>query len=230
MPRRSEPFVINQVYHVFNKTVDNRSLFHDSRLCQVFIKILKYYRSSLATISFSKLRELDSSRLDHVTRTTSRKGSFRVVVLAYCLMPNHFHLLVKQQSPQGIPDYLSHCLNSFTKYFNLNHERQGPLFLPKFKSVSIHADDQLMHVSRYLHLNPYTSELIKNKANLSRYPWSSFFEYCQNPHGRLSDDTLVLSMFGHKRSKYHDFVLSNADYQRTLEEAKHAEKWLLKKR
>ncbi|MBI2641202.1 transposase [Candidatus Roizmanbacteria bacterium] len=145
---------------------------------------------------------------------------FRVEILAYCLMPTHFHFLIKQKKHNGISKFMADIVNSFTRYFNLRNERKGPLFLPRFKSVLVATDNQLMHVSRYIHLNPYSSGLIKNINSLNDYQWSSFGEYLLHEQ-KLCNTKLVLSLFRGKENSYKKFIEDNADYQRSLEKLKY---------
>ena len=84
-------------------------------------------------------------------------------------MPNHFHLLLKQTIDNGISHFLSKFTNSYTKYFNTKYNRVGPVFQGVFKSVHIESDEQLMHLSRYIHLNPVVSAVVE-KQNLLSYP------------------------------------------------------------
>lgn len=228
MSYRLEPFVNNSIYHIFTRSIDSRIIFERKGdfYPSLFLKIIRYYRSSKATISFSYLSRLRKEEFARVLKAVSYHKYFRVEVLAYCLMPTHFHLLLKQKKEKGIPRFISDVLNSFTRYFNLKNKRKGPLFLPKFKSSSINSDELLGHVSRYIHLNPYSSGIITDLGTLEEYPWSSFSAYARKEE---KDDFLnnkeVLGLFGFDKGKYRDFVLDNADYQKTLESLKYAEKW-----
>lgn len=88
-------------------------------------------------------------------------------IISYCLMPNHFHLLVKQVIDHGIVKCLNNFSNSYTRYFNIRHDRVGPLFQGRFKAVRIETDEQLLQVSRYIHLNPVASSLIEETKVVS---------------------------------------------------------------
>lgn len=225
MPQRLEPFVDGSIYHVFNRTIDGRNIFKDQSLCLLFSKLLAYYRSAKAKISFSKLKTLEKDRLEGIKRDIKYKKYFRVNILAYCLMPTHFHLLVKQKIENGLQRFVANTVNSLTRYFNLKNKRKGPLFLPKFKSVRIQTDEQLIHVSRYIHLNPYSSEVVNKKEDLINFSWSSLGEYLSSTQQNLIDTTHILSLFGNDKDKYKQFVCSNAEYQKTLEQVKYLDKW-----
>jgi len=103
-------------------------------------------------------------------------------------MPNHFHLIIKQRIENGIVLFMQKLGSGYTNYFNLKYKRVGPLFQGRFKAISIENDNYLMHLSRYIHLNPI--ELIKpnwkisgirnlSKSNrfLEKYRYSSYQDY-----------------------------------------------------
>ena len=110
---------------------------------------------------------------------------------------------------------MSDFTNSYTRYFNVKHDRVGPLFQGKFKSVFIETEEQLIHLSRYLHLNPYTSGLVKEENGLINYEFSSLSDYVDGSKHGFIDTSLVLSHF-ERTSDYWKFVLSQRDYQRKL--------------
>jgi putative transposase len=134
-------------------------------------------------------------------------------------MPNHFHLLLKQIGDSGISKFLSNFQNSYTRYFNVKHERDGSLFLDQFKAIRIESDEQLLHVSRYIHLNPYTGFVIKSEKELETYPWSSYTEYFLDKP-RIIEKDILLSFFDSK-SSFKKFVFNQADYQKRLKEIQH---------
>lgn len=223
MPVRLEPFINNSIYHVFNRTIDGRNIFKDESECTLFLRIIEYYRSNKAKTSFSKYKRLPLKTQSLIFVEISILKYHRVELLSYCLMPTHFHLLLRQKTDSGVPRYISDVVNSFTRTFNLKNRRKGPLFLPKFKSVSLVTDEQLIHTSRYIHLNPYSNGLINNTSGILNYPWSSLDEY-MNKSILCNTDT-ILAYFQGKTSKYRKFVLDNADYQKYIEGFKYTYKW-----
>ena len=94
-----------------------------------------------------------------------------VSILAYCVMPNHFHLLLKQEVEGGISTYLRRLTVSFVRYYNILHKQKGPLFESFFKAVLIESENQLLHVSRYIHLNPTSAKLVNDPI---KYPYCLF--------------------------------------------------------
>ncbi len=142
----------------------------------------------------------------------------RVEIIAYCLMPNHYHLLLKQLTDHGISDFISLACNSYSKYYNNKHLRKGPLYEGPFKSNRVESNEQLVHLSRYVHLNPVASFLIK-ESELDEYSWSSLPEYL-GAGDIMTDRDIVMSNFRsieNYRQFVHDRIL---DAQR-LELIKH---------
>lgn len=140
-----------------------------------------------------------------------------VDMLCFCLMPNHFHLLVRQNQPNGISRFIGQLSNSYTKYFNTKYHRVGPLFQGEFKAVHIETTEQLLHVSRYIHLNPLVSYLTKD---LNTYRWSSYGEYIGSTFSCVCEKQAVLASFP-STTAYEQFVLDQESYGKQLEFIKH---------
>ncbi|MBI2590451.1 MAG: hypothetical protein HYW33_01020 [Candidatus Blackburnbacteria bacterium] len=136
-------------------------------------------------------------------------------------MANHFHLILKQIEAGGIQQFLANLQNGYVKYFNLLHTRKGPLFQSSFRAVHIETDEQFLHTTRYVHLNPSTAYIV-SPDNLMSYRWSSFPDYFGEKSGSIVEVSKrdVLSLAG-GLSRYRSFVLDQADYQRELDKIKH---------
>jgi len=131
-------------------------------------------------------------------------------------MPNHFHFILKQLKDGGISVFMSQLLNSYTKYFNTKFDRVGALLQGVFKSIHLESDEQLIHLSRYIHLNPIVSGVTKN---LNSYQWSSYKDYIQENNSFCSISE-ILNFFP-STEKYEEFVKDQIDYGTTLEILKH---------
>ncbi len=225
MPGRTHPLITDHTYHIFNRTIEHKMVFEDSEICRIFLDIVWYYRSSYAHLRFSNFRKLPQELKQSYEKKINDKRSFRVSILAYCIMPTHYHFLLRQNQTQGISFYISQIQNSFTRYLNLKYERAGPIFLHTFRSKPIQSEEQLKHVSRYIHLNPFSSGIVADIENLSKYPWSSFKEYVFLSNHILSDPTNVLSFFANNRERYKRFVLDNGEHQKMLEYCKYSNRW-----
>ena len=219
MPFRKIIFVYNEVYHVINRGVAQAPIFLNQKEHQRFVDLLDFYRFAHPSLSFSHYTRLPLKEREKFMDDLKNKSSNLVEILAYCLMPNHFHLLLKQKEERGIPIMLANLQNGYAKYFNLKHKRIGPLFQSMFKAVRIETDDQLLHVSRYIHLNPSTSYIV-DIEKLSAFHWSSFPEYLGERSSLFVNYEIILSLVGGKQ-KYKDFIFDQAEYQRELSNIRH---------
>ena len=134
-------------------------------------------------------------------------------------MPNHFHFLIKQKIDNGITKFLSRFTNSYTRFFNARYKRVCPIFQGIFKAVRIENEEQLIHVSRYIHLNPVVSFIIKEEF-LDTYPWSSLSEFLDYQKEEICDKGIVLCYFSSKES-FRKFIHNQIDYGKKLEAIKH---------
>lgn len=193
----------DEIYHVFNRGVEEKIVFSDKRNYDRFIKTFVYYQKSGVPPRFSL-----NEKIPHEIFV---KLPNLVEIIAYCLMPTHFHFLLKQKKENGISQFLSQIVNSYTRYFNTRHKRKGHLFQGPFKAVRVENDEQLMHLSRYIHLNPSVDFLVKN---LKEYEYSSYLEYLTSQRG-ICQKNIVLSLFPSPKA-YEKFVLDREDYGRRL--------------
>lgn len=216
MPRRKISFITGETYHVFNRTVANERIFLNKRYNQRFLALLDYYRFSQQKRYSHFLNLSEKERLEYLTKI--KKARPLVEIYAFAIMPNHFHLLLKQSENEGIKKLMSNLQNGFAKYFNLKNERLGTLFQNMFKAKRVENEEQLTHISRYIHLNPVSSCLIEID-DLPQYPWTSLPNYLESNSGLVSPG-LILAIFG-TVDEYKKFIFDQADYQRKLEEIKH---------
>lgn len=210
MPRRLIPFVDSEFYHIYNRGVEKRKIFTQPRDYKRFIRTLFYYQFTSPKPSFSKFAKSELNLFKPVLENKIAE------VICYCLMPNHFHLLIRQLKDSGISTLLGQISNSYTKYFNTKYTRVGSLLQGTFKAVPIETDEQLLHVSRYIHLNPVVSGLV-NK--LDTYKWSSYSEFINGQESFCSSQE-ILNFFP-SPPKYKEFVEDQIDYGTTLEILKH---------
>jgi putative transposase len=221
MPSRTEVLANGEIYHIYNRAIDGRVVFKSKREFQRALSALWYYRHESLTKSLSAYLRLGMD-LQSIYREKLKDIDLNVNVLCFCLMSNHLHLLIKQVKDNGISQYLANVQNSYTRYFNIIKDRKGPIFLNQFKAIRIETDEQLIHVSRYIHLNPYTGYVVKTLEELESYPWSSFSEYLGYsivPY-QFCDKGMILGYFNGNK-QYKKFVVNQADYQRELERIKH---------
>lgn len=218
MALRKTIFAINQIYHVYNRGVEKRPIFLNKRDYLRFLDVTNYYRFANCPIKFSYFKKLSRREREDILEKLEKESKLLVDILAFCLMPNHFHFLLKQLADKGISKFMAKITSGFSHYFNIRHDRSGHLFQGNFGAVRIEEDEQFMHVTRYIHLNPITSYLIEIKG-LASYRWSSYPEYLGKSSG-FTDVRESLSYFNNPQ-KYQEFVENQADYARKLADIKH---------
>lgn len=216
---RKTVLATGEVYHVLNRGVEKRPTFTDKRELQRAIDAMEFYRFANPPFKLSKFFNISRDDRIKILKGIEKENDKLVEILSFCLMPNHFHFLLKQLKDNGISIFISKFSNSYARYFNTKHERVGPLFQGRFKAVHIQNEEQLIHVSRYIHLNPVVSFLIKTEE-LENYAWSSYPDYLGLTNLQITDKKLVMSYFKTKE-KYKQFVLDQIDYGKKLAEIKH---------
>lgn len=219
MATRKTPLITNQFYHILNKSINKEPIFTKHKDCQRALITLDFYRFYNPPVRLSYYLGWGIEKKENLMSSLKQKAKELVEIISFCLMPNHFHLLLKQTSDEGISKFMGLVQNSYTRYFNDKHQRQGHLFQGQFKAIRVETDEQLLHLSRYIHLNPYSSFVVKSLEGLEGYPWSSLPEFLEKKDGFCFVET-VLSHFP-KRSNYRKFIHNNANYQRNLEKIKH---------
>jgi putative transposase len=209
----------DQIYHIFNRGIERRDVFTNKYEFQRAVDTVGYYRFFNLPLKFSQFLNKPQQVRNDIFSDIEIGNEKIVSVIAFCLMPNHFHFLLKQLKENGISRFISNFTNSYTKYFNTKNERAGPLFQGIFKSVLIETNEQLLHLSRYIHLNPVSSFLIPDK-DLQNYQWSSLPEYLNLNEKDICDRKIVLDQFS-SIQKYKDFLLVQVKYAQELEKIKH---------
>lgn len=211
-------FANEEIYHVFNRGVEKRPTFTTERDYQRGIQTLNYYRHQNPQIRFSHFLNLSKEAQTSAAENLQRLNKL-IDVLAYCLMPNHFHFLLRQTQENGISKFVANFTNSYTKYFNTKNKRAGHLFQGAFKAVRIESDEQLIHVSRYIHLNPVSSFLVTSQE-LDNYVWSSYPNYVGFKQTDEIETETILNYFSNK-NPYKNFVLDQVNYTQNLETIEH---------
>lgn len=209
MPYRQTPFITDNYYHLFNRGVEKRIVFSDNQDYQRFLFTLYYYQFTGPKPKLSTYKRYHTQNFNENPKI--------VEVICYCLMPNHFHLLLKQIKDGGIQEFIRKAINSYTKYYNMRHHRVGHLFQGIFKAVPIENDEQLLHVSRYIHLNPYVSGIT---TNLEIYRYSSYPAFIGQANDSLCVKEPILDFFK-SGSEYKAFVNDHASYAQEIEQLKH---------
>lgn len=214
---RRTPLVNGEFYHVFNRGVARAPTFLSRAEHKQAMLTLSYYRYAKPPVSLARFKELSQKERQEFLASLQKTEKL-VEIVAFVLMPNHFHFLLKQNQDNGISKFASQFTNSYTRYFNTLNERVGPLFQGIFKSVHIETNEQLIHLSRYIHINPVVANVIREN-DLFSYTWSSFPDYL-NGESLLVSMGAVLEQFKNPQA-YKEFVLNYIDYAKELEKIKH---------
>jgi REP element-mobilizing transposase RayT len=173
MPVRRTPFLAGHFYHIYNRGVDAGRVFFS-------LDNYEYFLSLIA----NKLR---------------RHG---IRIVAYCLMPNHFHLLLGPDLDETVPAFMNGLCGAYTQALNRQRGRQGPLFQGRYRSVEVEAEAYLIHLARYIHLNPVVSRLVVSPIE---WPYSNYADIIGRRQGGLGDSSLVPDRFA-RGDDYREFV------------------------
>lgn len=218
MSGRKVIFANNEFYHIFNRGVARQPIFSDKRDYERLLLTFPFYRFLSPPVKLSRLLQLPQNQRAGILDEMDNKGKKMVEIISFVFMPNHFHLLLRQNINNGISIFLSKSINSYTRFFNIRHRRVGDLFQGVFKAVHVETDEQLIHLSRYIHINPAVSFIIKD-SDLISYPWSSLPDYLRR-ESLVVDMEPVLSNFK-SPNEYRRFVFDQIDYGKKLREIKH---------
>jgi putative transposase len=204
-----------EYYHVYNRGVDKRKTFMDNEDHYRFLHDLYELNDKNNTPAFCRRSELVGSEAPY-----NEKRELLVEIVCFCLMPNHFHLILKQLTEKGISTFMHKLGTGYTNFFNKKYERSGALFQGPFKAVHVKTDEQMMQLGRYVHLNPVDifhpgrkEEGIKNLKEaasfLKSYRWSSYSDYIgiKNYPSLINKEFMMKSYFADEKD-YEKFVIS----------------------
>jgi putative transposase len=163
-----------EYYHIFNRGMQKQVIFNSDDDKFRFLFLILTFQSDVIIKNISReLRESVQHSMLHI-KPELRESIIKartVELNVVTLMPNHFHIIVKELKEGGVAKYMQRVLNSYTKYFNIKYTKSGHLFQNSYKSVYIENDFQLLHTSGYVHKNP--KEIMEWKNKLEEYPfWS----------------------------------------------------------
>lgn len=197
-----------EIYHTLNRGVDKRKIFLDNKDYFRFIHDLFEFnnqdRINSTSYIFNKSNDIASRNF----KTKRKPRKLLVDVLAFCLMPNHYHLLLRSLVENGISRFMKKLNMGYAKYFNIKHKRIGALFEGRYKSVLIKNESHFIHIPFYIHCNPLdliTPEWRERKLKdyggaedfLKSYRWSSNLDYCgEKNFPSVTNRNFLLEYFG----------------------------------
>jgi putative transposase len=202
--------ITGEVYHTLTRSIADFKIFNNASDFSRMKDALRYYQFKNFPVSFSRFNKLAEERI--VSFRNSAKSSEKLIkIIAWCLMPTHIHLVLRQLKDGGISKFMSNILNSYSRYFNIKHNRKGPLWEGRFRKVLVGSDEQLLHLTRYVHLNPVTACLVDKPED-----WfaSSYREYIslEEAENSLCDRNVIdINPVAYKK-----FVEDRISYQREL--------------
>lgn len=182
--RDYKQFAQGEYYHVFNRGNAKADIFCDHEDYKLFL-------NRLLEAVYPERQDVKGA-LSHGRnqRKPLPEGAFSLVT--YCLMPNHFHILLGQHSELPISTLMLKVATSYSKLFNKKYNRVGSLFQDQFKAVQVENNEQLLYLSAYIHLNPQTAKLV---ARAEEYPYSSYREYVSG-QGNACTKNILLEQCG----------------------------------
>ncbi|MDI6821152.1 MAG: transposase [Patescibacteria group bacterium] len=212
-------FVEGQIYHIYNRGVEKRKIFLDKQDHLRFIHDLFEFNDEEAVINTSYHFNIKTFQKNTIKERGKRK--LLVEILIFTLMPNHFHLLLKQKKENGIIKFMQKLGTGYTMYFNQKYERVGGLFQGRFKATLVKDESHFIHLPFYIHSNPIdlfhyrgSTSIMEILKDLENYKWSSLPDYTGKKNfPSVTAKELFLEFFGGEK-----------EYQKAMKE------WLAEKK
>jgi putative transposase len=187
MPLRGDVFAREQYYHLYNRGADRNLLFFSPANYEHCLRLIKRYHQ--------------------------RYGA---TVIAYCLMPNHYHFLLRQESDEPLSKFIGVLFNAYVQAVNREQGRSGTLFQGRFSHARIDREEYAIHLCRYIHLNPVRAKLV---ARPEDWQYSNYLEWIGQRAGSLKDLAFIRDRFPIPES-YRDFVADSQDEERMRQQIK----------
>jgi putative transposase len=208
---RKAQLLNNNIYHIYNRGTEKRQIFLDDSDYARFIHYLYEFNNSDVIFNFAR-----DINVRGRTSNINTKNPF-VEIIAFCLMPNHFHLILRQLKDGSIAKFMQKIGTGYTMYFNQKNKRNGVLFQGRFKSILIESDEYLMHLSRYIHINPvelyepsWKENGIQNWENINEflesYRWSSYLDYIGIKNFPSVINKEIVNSFFQDEQSYKNFI------------------------
>ena len=219
MPARNtlKQYLENGYYHLYNRGVEKRKIFMDRQDYSVFLSYLKEYllpkgeKALGERLADPTISALEKDKILKLLRLNN--FSEEIILLAYCLMPNHFHLFVKQKSPNSIDKFINSLCTRYTMYFNKKYKRVGSLYQGVYKAVLLDNEPQFLHLSRYIHKQALASQGDALRSYEGQP--SSYLEYIGSRKTEWIHPEEILSYFSKSNPSlsYKNFVEQNDEYE-----------------
>lgn len=184
MPNRSDEFAPGHYYHIYNRGVGKGLIFFNPGNYEYCLRLIKRYYQR-----------------------------YGVSVIAYCMMPNHYHFFLRQETDQPLSLFIRVLFNAYVQALNRQQNRKGTLFEGRFRHVLVDRDEYLLHLCRYIHLNPVKAYLVSRPED---WPYSNYLDWIGQRPGTLKDEALIRNFFPAVET-YRQFVCDYQDEQKARE-------------
>lgn len=185
---RKTAFAVGEHYHIYSRGVEKRKIFMSTKDYDRFMALL-YIMNQDASFRMDNFLQAKKNNLEEIFK--EKRNKTLVSILSYCLMPNHFHLILYENKEGGISKFMGKLLTAYSMYFNTKYDRSGPLLTRPFRSEHINNESQYMYIFSYVHLNPisiiegkWKENGVKNKNEaetyLTQYKYSSYIDFLEN--------------------------------------------------
>lgn len=216
---RIKTFTVGKIYHIYNRGLDDREVFGGGDEFELLEQLLKRYLTDYAPEQNSRFKGEKPYRVRHKQEMVLRG---KVDLLAYCLMPDHMHLLLAEKETGAITRLLRRILTFYSMEYNRKRKRRGPVFLGTYKAVEVEGEEMLKAVSRLIHLNPVVKSirrfaLVETVAGsrLDEYRYSSYQDYVSGQRREWVNPMPILDLFGgdntQGRQAYRNYVEKTQD-------------------
>ncbi len=197
-----------EYYHIYNRGVNKQNIFLDNKDWIRFLFLIVYLQSP---VNFPQIGRAISGYVknqvfDNVKEKTAAEilKTRYVELTCFTIMPNHFHLVLREFKERGISKYMERIQKAYAKYSNTKHGKSGHVFQGTFQAIHIKNSEQLLHLSAYIHRNPRERKQWRNKEQ--KYPWSSYQDYIEkNRWGKLLKIGVILNQFSSPK-QYKEFI------------------------
>ncbi len=210
--QRKIKFSEGEYYHIYNRGIEKRTIFLDEADYKRFVFVL------FCANDIIRFNSRDIKRQFALGLPSGKRENSIIEIGAFCLMPNHFHLLIKETTEGGISKFMSKIMTAYTMYFNKRYERSGSLFQGTFKAEHADSDEYLKYLFSYIHLNPvkliqpdWKEKGIENKDEvikfLKDYKYSSYLDYM----GVNREENKIIN-----KEVFPEYFLSTNDFEREI--------------
>ncbi len=181
--------IIGEHYHVYNRGAHKAPIFHDTSDYMRFLQLLYVMNNHTRRVDLRTIKPTDMFRFERDTLTD---------IFCYCLMPNHFHIGMRETTERGVEKFMQRLCTSYAMYYNKKYDHSGTIFQGQYRSKHVDSDEYLRYLVQYVHLNPYgidqpdmtktaKTEYLGEAIEYSKsYEYSSFKDYLGESRSQTS--------------------------------------------